>query len=126
MLTTQNYNVPASAVDDLPSAAAAWMLWAAPTRGILLGASQSPGGTVFSLGPMGSTQRGERTDSSIAGGPVYFPEDARLGVNGNQAGQTFTVTYTDGTTASFAAGYQRLVHTAKLSWRIEAVTTSLP
>jgi len=66
-------------------------------------ASQSPG-EPYSVWDQWEYQRGERTDSSIAGGPVYFPEDARLGRKRESGGQTFTVTYTDGTTASFAQG----------------------
>ena len=69
----------------------------------LLGPSLTVGGTTFDLGPAGANDV-----VSAAGQTIALPSgnDGALkllatGVNGSQANQTFTVTYTDGTTATF-------------------------
>ncbi|HEX3446800.1 MAG TPA: FG-GAP-like repeat-containing protein, partial [Isosphaeraceae bacterium] len=69
----------------------------------LLGTSLTAGGTTFGFGPAGASDV-----VSAAGQGIALPacNDSALellatGVNGNQANQTFTVTYTDGTTATF-------------------------
>ncbi len=69
----------------------------------LVGTSVTAGGAAFGLGPAGAADV-----VSAAGQVIALPagNDASLellatGVNGSQANQTFTVTYTDGTTATF-------------------------
>ena len=69
----------------------------------LLGTSLTAGGVTFDLGPAGAADV-----VSAAGQTIDLPagNDAALkllatAVNGNQASRTFTVTYTDGTTARF-------------------------
>ncbi len=69
----------------------------------LVGTSVTAGGAAFDLGPAGAADV-----VSAAGQVIALPagNDASLellatGVNGSQANQTFTVTYTDGTTATF-------------------------
>ena len=69
----------------------------------LLGTSLTVGGTTFNLGPAGTEDA-----VSAAGQTIALPtgNDAALkllafGVNGAQPNQTFTVTYTDGTTQTF-------------------------
>ena len=69
----------------------------------LLGTTVTAGGATFGLGPAGSSDV-----VSAAGQTINLPSgnDSALkllatGVNGSQANQTFTVTYTDGTTATF-------------------------
>ena len=68
-----------------------------------LGTSLTTGGATFDLGPAGASDV-----VSAAGQTITLPSgrDSALnllatGVNGSQANQTFTVTYTDGTTATF-------------------------
>jgi hypothetical protein len=69
----------------------------------LLGASLTAGGVTFGRGPAGASKV-----VSTAGQTIALPLGnyagltlLATGVNGNQANQTFTVTYTDGTTATF-------------------------
>ena len=69
----------------------------------LVGTSLTAGGAIFDLGPAGAEDV-----VSAAGQVIALPagRDSALkllatGVNGAQANQTFTVTYTDGTTATF-------------------------
>ena len=69
----------------------------------LVGTSLTAGGATFDLGPAGANDV-----VSAAGQVIALPSgnDSSLkllatGVNGSQANQTFTVTYTDGTTATF-------------------------
>jgi hypothetical protein len=69
----------------------------------LLGTSLTAGGATFVFGPAGSADV-----VSAAGQTISLPSgndsDLELlatGVNGSQPNQTFTVTYTDGTTAKF-------------------------
>ncbi len=69
----------------------------------LLGTSLTVGGTTFNLGPAGTEDA-----VSAAGQTIALPtgDDSAInmlavGVNGAQPNQTFTVTYTDGTTQTF-------------------------
>jgi subtilase family serine protease len=69
--------------------------------GNLLGTVQTAGGTPYNFGP-------SNAPSAVSSGTVALPAGKfstlkllASGVNGNQVAQTFTVTYTDGTTASF-------------------------
>ena len=69
----------------------------------LLGTSVAVGGTTFNLGPANTNNI-----VSAAGQTIALPagDDSTLellatAVNGAQSNQTFTVTYTDGTTATF-------------------------
>ena len=73
----------------------------------LVGTTLTAGGTTFDLGPVGAN------DVVItAGQTIALPSgnDSALkllatGVNGNQVNQTFTVTYTDGTTATYTQSF---------------------
>ncbi len=96
------YNVAASAVDSFPFTNGGLDALGRSYSGVALGASQSVAGTVFSLGPMG-------VPGAVSGQKVALPTSQfttlkllATGVNGNQPAQPFTVTYTDGTTSSFA------------------------
>jgi len=69
--------------------------------GNLLGTVQTAGGTPYNFGP-------SNAPSAVSSGTIALPAGKfstlkllAAGVNGNQVSQTFTVTYTDGTTASF-------------------------
>ena len=69
----------------------------------LLGTSLTAGGATFNLGPAGAGRRRQRrrADHRPAGGQRLGAQAAGDAVNGSQPNQTFTVTYTDGTTATF-------------------------
>jgi hypothetical protein len=69
--------------------------------GNLLGTVQTAGGAPFNFGP--SNAPGAVSSATIALPPGKYNTLKLLaaGVNGNQISQKFTVTYTDGTTASF-------------------------
>jgi hypothetical protein len=69
----------------------------------LLGTTLTAGGAIFNLGPAGASDV-----VTAAGQTIALPSGRDLAlkllataVNGSQANQTFTVTYTDGTTATF-------------------------
>jgi hypothetical protein len=72
----------------------------------LLGPSVTAGGTTFNLGPAGANDVVQASGQVIALPAERFSTLAFLGtaVNGNQPDQTFTVTYTDGTVATFTQG----------------------
>jgi len=76
----------------------------------LLVSTQIFNGTQFQLGPANATD-------AVDGGTVTLPSQQfsalnmlAAGVNGNQASQTFTVTYTDGTTQSFTQSVSDWAH----------------
>ncbi|MGD0435790.1 MAG: peptidase S53, partial [Bryobacteraceae bacterium] len=96
-----SYNVSGSAVDGLPFTSGGLDSLGRSYSGALLGASQTVGGTVFGLGPMGLPDAASEQTVTLPAGQFTTLKMLATGVNGNQAGQTFTVTYTDGTTASF-------------------------
>jgi hypothetical protein len=95
------YNVSGSAVDYLPFTGGGLDAGGRSYSGLLLGASQSVGGTVFSLGPMGVSDAVSGQTVKLPAGQFTTLKLLATGANGNQPGQVFTVTYTDGTTASF-------------------------
>jgi len=95
------YNVAASAVDGVPFTNGGLDALGRSYSGALLGASQSAGGVLYALGPMG-------VPDAVSGQTVALPQGkftaARIlatAVNGNQGSQTFTVKYTDGTSTAF-------------------------
>jgi uncharacterized membrane protein len=95
------YNVTGSAVDLLPFATGGLDGGGRSYSGLLLGASQNVGGTVFSLGPMAAPDAVSGQTVTLPAGNFTALSLLATGVNGSQSGQTFLVTYTDGTTASF-------------------------
>jgi hypothetical protein len=71
----------------------------------LLGTTQTSNGVVFNLGPA-------NTPNGVANATVSLPQQnfstlnlLATGINGNQTGQSITVTYTDGTTSTFSQGF---------------------
>lgn len=95
------YNVPASAVDYYTFSNGGLDAGGRSYSGLLLGASQSISGTVFSIGPMGVSNAVSGQTVTLPAGQFTTLKLLATGVNGNQANQTFTVTYTDGTTTQF-------------------------
>jgi hypothetical protein len=67
----------------------------------LLGAQQTIGGTTFSFGPANAPDAVSGKTVSLPAGQFSTLKLLATAVNGNQAAQSFTVTYTDGTTSSF-------------------------
>ena len=69
----------------------------------LVGPTLTAGGTTFNLGPAGANDVVSAAGQTIAlpSGNASELKLLATGVNGSQANQTFTVTYTDGTTATF-------------------------
>ena len=69
----------------------------------LLGTSQTWNGTPFTIGAAGSDNVVSATGQTISlpAGQYTSLQFLALAVNGNQANQTFTVNYTDGTTQTF-------------------------
>jgi len=95
------YNVSGSAVDYLPFTGGGLDAGGRSYSGILLGASQNVGGTVFSLGPMAASDAVSGQTLALPAGKFSTLKLLAAGVNGNQAGQTFAVQYSDGTTTTF-------------------------
>ena len=71
--------------------------------GTLLGGSQTWSNTVFNFGPVNATNVISATNQTISlpAGNYYVLRMLASGVQGNQASQSFVVTYTDATTTTF-------------------------
>jgi len=117
------YNVSGSAIDYAPFTNGGLDAGGRSYSGMLLGASQNVGGTIYSLGPMGASD-------AVSGGTVTLPAGQftslkllATGVNGNQTGQTFTVTYSDGSTAVFTQSLSDWATPANYSGESTAVAT---
>ena len=95
------YNVPAIAVDYAPFTSGGLDAGGRSYSGTLLGAGQTISGTVFTFGPMGASDAVSGQTVTLPGGKFTTLNLLASGVNGSQAAQTFTVTYTDGTSTSF-------------------------
>ena len=92
----------------------------------LVGTSLTAGGTIFNLGPAGASDVVSATGQTIA---LPSGNDSALkllatGVNGNQVNQTFTVTYTDGTTATFTQSISDWATPQGYAGESTALTTS--
>ena len=119
-----SYNVSASAVDNLPFTSGGLDALGRSYSGMLLGASQSVGGNLFSLGPMGLPDAVSGQTVALPAGQFTSLKMLATGVNGNQTGQAFTVTYTDGTTATFTQSLSDWYTPQSYSGESEAVTTN--
>jgi hypothetical protein len=89
---------------------------------VLLGASQTVGGTVFGLGPMGVSDAVSGQTVALPAGQFTTLKLLATGANGNQPGQTFTVTYTDGTSVSFTQSMSDWYTPQSYSGESQAVT----
>jgi hypothetical protein len=118
------YNVSASAVDNLPFTSGGLDALGRSYSGVLLGASQNVSGTVFNLGPMGVSDAASGQTVTLPAGQFTALKLLATGVNGNQPAQTFTVTYTDGTTAPFTQGLSDWYTPQNYTGESQAVTTS--
>jgi hypothetical protein len=67
----------------------------------LLGTQQTIGGTTFSFGPANAPDAVSGKTVPLPAGQFSTLKLLATAVNGNQASQSFTVTYTDGTTSLF-------------------------
>jgi uncharacterized membrane protein len=67
----------------------------------LLGSTVSFGGASFAMGPANAPSAVSSATVTLPAGQYSTLAMLGTGVNGNQASQTFTVTYTDGTTSTF-------------------------
>jgi hypothetical protein len=82
-------------------------LTGASLSGTLLGSSQTWSGSTFAIGPVGANdvlQGGASVVVNLPAGQFSTLSFLALAVHGNQAGQTFTVRYTDGTAQTFTQG----------------------
>lgn len=96
-----SYNVAGIAVDHLPFTSGGLDGGGRSYSGVLLGASQTVGGTLYSIGPMGLPDAVSGKTITLPAGKFSSLKMLATGVNGNALGQKFTVTYTDGATAVF-------------------------
>jgi hypothetical protein len=71
----------------------------------LLGTSQSWSGTNFNIGTANQANVVANKVVTLPSGQYSTLEMLASGINGNQASQTVTVTYSDGTTSSFTQGF---------------------
>jgi subtilase family serine protease len=92
-----SYNVSGSAVDYLPFTSGGLDGGGRSYSGVLLGGSLTFGGTVFAFGPMGAADVVSSQTVTLPAGKYATLRLLASAVNGKQTGQTFTVTYTDGT-----------------------------
>jgi hypothetical protein len=96
-----SYNVSGSAVDNLPFTSGGLDAGGRSYSGMLLGASQSVGGTLYAMGPLGLPDAVNSQTVTLPAGKFTSLKMLATGVNGNELSQKFTVTYTDGTTTAF-------------------------
>jgi hypothetical protein len=92
-----SYNVSGSAVDYLPFTSGGLDGGGRSYSGVLLGAGLSWNGTQFAFGPMGVPDAVSGQTVTLPAGKYSTLKVLATAVNGNQAAQTFTVTYSDGT-----------------------------
>ncbi len=67
----------------------------------LIGVQQTIGGTLFYFGPANTADAVSAKTVALPAGKYLTVNLLATGVNGNQPGQVFKVTYTDGTTSTF-------------------------
>jgi len=96
-----SYNLSGSAVDYLPFTSGGLDGGGRSYSGMLLGASQTVGGTVFAIGPMGLPDTVSGQTIALPAGQFTSLKMLATAVNGNQPSQKFTVTYSDGSTTAF-------------------------
>ena len=98
-----SYNVSGSAIDNLPftSGGVPGCGRALLLRHACLERGQTVGGILINIRPMGLPDAVSGQTVTLPAGPFTSLKMLATGVNGNQTGQTFTVTYTDGTTTVF-------------------------
>jgi hypothetical protein len=94
-------NVSATAVDDVPFTGGGLDSGGRSYSGALLGASQTVGGIVFAIAPTNAPGAVSSKTVALPAGQFSTLRILGTAVNGNQAAQTFTVNYTDGTKSTF-------------------------
>jgi len=117
-----SYNVSGSAVDNLPFTSGGLDAGGRSYSGVLLGASQTVAGTLFSMGPMGLPDAVSGQTVTLPAGQFTSLKVLATGLNGNQLSQKFTVTYTDGTTAAFTQSMSDWFTPQNYSAESQAVT----
>jgi subtilase family serine protease len=116
------YNVSGSAVDNLPFTGGGLDAGGRSYSGVLLGASQTVGGTLFGIGPMGFVDAVSGQTVTLPAGQFTTLNMLATGLNGNQASQKFTVTYSDGTTSVFTQNMSDWFTSQNYSGESRAVT----
>lgn len=91
--------------------------------GTLLGSSQTWSNTLFTFGPMNATNVISCTNQTIALPAGNYSRLRMLGtgVNGNQASQSFVVTYSDSTTTTFTQGLSDWFSPQNYSGEVKAI-----
>jgi subtilase family serine protease len=117
-----SYNVSGIAVDSVPFTSGGLDAGGRSYSGISLGASQTVGGTLYSIGPMGLPDAVSGQTVTLPGGQFTSLKMLATGVNGNQLNQKFTVTYTDGTTAVFTQSMSDWFTPQNYAGEIQAIT----
>ncbi|HEV3317102.1 MAG TPA: discoidin domain-containing protein [Candidatus Angelobacter sp.] len=88
----------------------------------LLGSTQTFNGTQFNLGPANAADAVDNATIALPAGRFSALKMLAAAVNGNQASQTFTVTYTDNTTQSFIQSVSDWAHPQNFAGESIAVT----
>jgi hypothetical protein len=88
----------------------------------LLGTTQTFNGTNFNLGPANAADAVANAAITLPAGQFATLQMLAAGVNGNQASQSFTVTYTDNTTQSFTQSVSDWAHPQNFAGESVAVT----
>ncbi len=96
-----SYNVSGIAADNLPFTGGGLDAGGRSYSGVLLGASQTVGGILFGLGPMGFADAVSGQTVTLPAGKFTSLNMLATALNGNQTSQKFTVTYSDGSTTVF-------------------------
>jgi hypothetical protein len=88
----------------------------------LLGSTQTFNGTQFNLGPANAADAVDNATITLPAAQFSALQMLAAGVNGNQASQTFTVTYTDNTTQLFTQSVSDWAHPQNFAGESIAVT----
>lgn len=96
-----SYNLSGSAIDNLPFTGGGLDGSGRSYSGSLLGASQNVSSVLYGIGPMGLPDAVTGQTVALPAGQFASLKMLATGVNGNEPGQTLTVTYTDGSTSVF-------------------------
>jgi hypothetical protein len=90
----------------------------------LLGPSASFGGTSMSFGPANAADAVANATVALPSGQFASLKVLAAGVNGNQASQTFTVHFSDGTTQSFTQSVSDWAHPQNFAGETIVATTA--
>jgi hypothetical protein len=120
---TSVYNVSGIASDGIPFSGGGLDASGHSYSGALLGTGQTLGGVGFQMGPVRVPDAVSSITVPLPAGKFGALQILASGVNGNQASQSFTVNYADGTTSSFQQSLSDWFTPQNFAGEVTAVTS---